>query len=43
MLLLPMDKWFGTFHDGTMEAHEQMKNRRRSAPESGDTAAVLGD
>jgi sterol desaturase/sphingolipid hydroxylase (fatty acid hydroxylase superfamily) len=29
MLLLPLDKWFGTFHDGSMEAHEQMKNRRR--------------
>lgn len=31
MLLLPLDKWFGTFHDGSVEAHEQMKDRRRSA------------
>ncbi len=30
MLLLPLDKWFGTFHDGSQEAHEQMKDRRRS-------------
>ncbi len=29
MLLLPLDKWFGTFHDGSQEAHEQMKDRRR--------------
>ncbi|MEM7093085.1 MAG: sterol desaturase family protein [Actinomycetota bacterium] len=29
MLLLPMDKWFGTFHDGSQEAHEEMKDRRR--------------
>ena len=33
MLLLPLDKWFGTFHDGSMEAHEQMRNRRRATPE----------
>lgn len=31
MLLLPLDKWFGTFHDGSAEAHEQMKDRRRTA------------
>lgn len=29
MLLVPLDKWFGTFHDGTPEAHEAMKDRRR--------------
>ena len=29
VLFLPMDKWFGTFHDGSVEAHEQMKERRR--------------
>ncbi len=33
MLLLPLDKWFGTFHDGSVEAHEQMKDRRRSIPD----------
>ena len=38
MLLLPLDKWFGTFHDGSMEAHEQMKDRRRSSVNSGDSA-----
>ena len=31
MLLLPLDKWFGTFHDGSQQAHEQMKDRRREA------------
>ena len=41
MLLLPLDKWFGTFHDGSMEAHDAMKNRRRSTVEAGDTAAVI--
>jgi lathosterol oxidase len=27
-LELPWDKWFGTFHDGTIEAHERLKSRR---------------
>ena len=36
MLLLPMDKWFGTFHDGSMEAHEEMKSRRRASVKAGD-------
>ena len=31
MLLLPLDKWFGTFHDGSVEAHEEMKDRRRDS------------
>ena len=26
--MVPLDKWFGSFHDGTPEAHEAMKNRR---------------
>ena len=26
--MVPMDKWFGSFHDGTPEAHEAMKARR---------------
>ncbi len=38
MLLLPLDKWFGTFHDGSVEAHEAMKDRRRQSPE----AAAIG-
>jgi lathosterol oxidase len=25
---VPLDKWFGSFHDGTPEAHERMKKRR---------------
>ena len=41
MLLLPMDKWFGTFHDGSMEAHEEMKSRRRASAEAGDTENVI--
>ena len=41
MLLLPMDKWFGTFHDGSMEAHEEMKDRRRSTVEAIDTDGVI--
>jgi len=27
--IVPLDKWFGSFHDGTPEAHEKMKERRR--------------
>ena len=26
---VPMDKWFGSFHDGTEEGHELMKQRRK--------------
>ncbi len=26
--MVPLDKWFGSFHDGTPEAHEAMKERR---------------
>ena len=28
-LEVPWDKWFGSFHDGTDDAHERMKERRR--------------
>ena len=28
-LEVPWDRWFGSFHDGTEEAHERMKVRRR--------------
>ncbi len=28
-LEMPWDKWFGSFHDGTDEAHERMKERRK--------------
>jgi len=27
-LEMPWDKWFGSFHDGTPEAHERLKHRR---------------
>ena len=27
-LEMPWDKWFGTFHDGTQEAHARLKDRR---------------
>ena len=27
-LEMPWDKWFGTFHNGTAEAHSAMKDRR---------------
>ena len=27
-LEVPCDKWFGTFHDGTVEAHDRLKERR---------------
>lgn len=33
MLLLPLDKCFGTFHDGSLEAHQEMKSRRRASSE----------
>ena len=26
--MIPLDRWFGSFHDGTPEAHEAMKERR---------------
>lgn len=35
-ILLPLDHWFGTFHDGSVEAHEQMKSRRRQGTEAVD-------
>lgn len=28
-LEMPWDKWFGTFHNGTQEAHVEMKDRRQ--------------
>ena len=28
-LEVPFDKWFGTFHDGTIEANERMQERRK--------------
>ncbi len=43
MLLVPLDKWFGTFHDGSMEAHEAMKDRKRAEANSADTDTVGGD
>jgi len=30
MLLLPLDRWFGSFHDGSLEAHERFKGRKRN-------------
>ncbi|WP_282608648.1 sterol desaturase family protein [Pelagibius sp. Alg239-R121] len=30
-LEMPWDKWFGSFHDGTSEAHERLRGRRRRA------------
>ena len=26
---VPLDKWFGSFHDGSPEAHEMMLARRK--------------
>ena len=31
--LIPLDKWFGTWHDGTKEADERMKERFRRKKE----------
>ena len=31
--LIPLDKWFGTWHDGSKEADEQMKERFRRKKE----------
>ena len=25
--MIPFDQWFGTYHDGSKELHEQMQNR----------------
>jgi sterol desaturase/sphingolipid hydroxylase (fatty acid hydroxylase superfamily) len=38
---IPLDKWFGTFHDGSPEAEEAMK-KRRFARASRRTGAVSG-
>ncbi len=37
MQLLPLDKSFRTFHDGSLEAHEQMKDRRRESTEDAES------
>jgi sterol desaturase/sphingolipid hydroxylase (fatty acid hydroxylase superfamily) len=29
---VPVDKWLGTFHDGSDQAHEAMKKRMRARP-----------
>ena len=29
-LEMPWDKWFGSFHDGTADAHDRLKDRRQS-------------
>ena len=29
---IPLDKWFGTFHDGSPEADEALKRRRIGKP-----------
>ena len=34
-LEMPWDKWFGTFHDGTPEAHEALRGRRRGPSSQG--------
>jgi sterol desaturase/sphingolipid hydroxylase (fatty acid hydroxylase superfamily) len=31
--IVPLDKWFGLWHDGSKEADEQMKNRYRRKKE----------
>lgn len=36
--LIPLDKWFGTWHDGTKEADQQMKERFRRKKERLSTA-----
>ncbi len=41
MLLVPMDKWLGTYHDGSMEAHEEMKSRKRASANASDTDKVI--
>ena len=33
VLPIPLDKWFGTFHDGSPEAHERMQERYRAKKE----------
>ena len=32
--IVNMNKWFGTFHDGSLEAHQAMKSRRRASTEA---------
>jgi sterol desaturase/sphingolipid hydroxylase (fatty acid hydroxylase superfamily) len=36
--MVPLDKWFGSFHDGTPEAHKAMLARRRKLAENGYTS-----
>ena len=35
---VPLDRWFGTLHDGTPESYEQMREKRRM-PAAADTSA----
>jgi sterol desaturase/sphingolipid hydroxylase (fatty acid hydroxylase superfamily) len=32
---VPLDKWFGSFHDGSPEAHQEMLARRAEARRAG--------
>ena len=44
---IPLDRWLGTFHDGSKEAHEAMRRRiaarRRSDDGARSAAAALGE
>jgi sterol desaturase/sphingolipid hydroxylase (fatty acid hydroxylase superfamily) len=39
MLLFPLDKWFGSFHDGSADAHRAMRERRAEARRVAGTSA----
>ena len=34
---VPLDRWFGSLHDGTPESHEKMRHKRRISQEAGAT------
>lgn len=36
MLLVPLDKWLGTYHDGSAEAHERFMQRKQVAARAED-------
>jgi sterol desaturase/sphingolipid hydroxylase (fatty acid hydroxylase superfamily) len=38
---VPLDRWFGTLHDGTLESYEKMREKRRLPKEAGGAPASV--
>ena len=37
---VPLDRWFGSFHDGSPEAHKAMRSRKRELGKRGAPVAL---